>query len=62
MTSFELGKCYVCSKPSKCQVGIANLCSEECYDEYKEVLNEMAEAMADTVHNEEEEDLNNALH
>jgi hypothetical protein len=33
---------------------LANLCSEECYEEYKDVLNEMAEAMADTIKGDEE--------
>ena len=40
-------KCYVCSSPNPDRKGLANLCSEECYEEYKEVLNEMSEAMAD---------------
>tara|TARA_R100000687_G_scaffold79030_1_gene72939 strand:+ start:374 stop:565 length:192 start_codon:yes stop_codon:yes gene_type:complete len=47
-------KCYVCSRPRPDVKGEANLCSEECYEEYREVLNEMAEAMADTIKGDEE--------
>ena len=47
-------KCYVCSSPNPDRKGLANLCSEECYEEYREVLNEMAEAMADTIKGDEE--------
>ena len=46
--------CYVCSTPNLDRKGLANLCSKECYEEYKEVLNEMAEAMADTIKGDEE--------
>ena len=47
-------KCYVCGKPRPDRRGIANLCSEWCLEEYTEVLNEMAEASADTIKGDEE--------
>ena len=52
--------CIVCMKERKKPQSdtifpSSNICSEECYEEYREVLNEMAEAMADITINSEGE-------
>jgi hypothetical protein len=42
-------------KSKKSQFDTINICSEECYEEYKEVLNEMSEALSDITINSEGE-------
>ena len=56
MPRLDPNLCIVCMRKSKkSQFDTINICSEECYEEYREVLNEMAEGMADTTINSEGE-------
>jgi hypothetical protein len=49
MPRLDPNLCIVCMRKSKkSQFDTINICSEECYEEYKEVLNEMSEAFADS--------------
>ena len=55
MPRLDPNLCIVCMKKSKkSQFDTINLCSENCFEEYREVLNEMSEAMADTMKGDEE--------
>ena len=40
-------KCVVCMKSHFPKGDSVNLCSDECYDEYRDIINEMSEAYAD---------------
>ena len=48
MPRLDPNLCIVCMRKSKkSQFDTINICSEECDEEYREVLNEMSEARAD---------------
>ena len=56
MPRLDPNLCIVCMKKrKKPQLDTINICSENCFEEYREVLNEMAEAMADITINSEGE-------
>ena len=56
MPRLDPNLCIVCMKErKKPQLDTINICSENCFEEYREVLNEMAEAMADITINSEGE-------
>tara|TARA_R110002051_G_scaffold280814_1_gene342462 strand:- start:198 stop:407 length:210 start_codon:yes stop_codon:yes gene_type:complete len=56
MPRLDPNLCIVCMRKSKkSQFDTINICSENCFEEYREVLNEMSEAMSDTTINSEGE-------
>ena len=55
MPRLDPNLCIVCMRKSKkSQFDTINICSENCFEEYKEVLNEMSESYSDQMKGDEE--------
>jgi len=59
MPRLDPNLCIVCMKKRKKPqfnylTHTINICSEECYEEYKDVLNEMSESCSDKMKGDEE--------
>ena len=55
MPRLDPNLCIVCMKKrKKPQLDTINICSENCFEEYKEVLNEMSESYSDQMKGDEE--------